>query len=150
MVNLGMLSGTTRSTKVSFRIPYNTKWGENLVVCGSEAVLGSWNVKKGLLLTPVHQGNELVWYGSVSVTTGFSTEYSYYVLDDHKNVLRWEMGKKRKLLLPHDVKDGQVVEFRDLWQVRSTIFPPLFQIHIPFTAYAQIALDDVSIFMSNK
>lgn len=106
-----------KSVNVSFRLPYFTHWGQNLLVCGSEPVLGSWNVKKGLLLKPVHQGDELIWSGSVAVPSGFGCEYSYYVVDDDKNVLRWEMGKRRKLLLPEGIQDGEVVEFHDLWQV---------------------------------
>jgi len=98
-----------KSVNVSFRLPYFTHWGQSLLVCGSEPVLGSWNVKKGLLLSPVHQGDELIWSGSVAVPSGFGCEYSYYVVDDDKNVLRWELGKRRKLLLPERIQDGEVV-----------------------------------------
>ncbi|KAG7962175.1 hypothetical protein I3843_09G052400 [Carya illinoinensis] len=125
MMNLGLLSGTkaTKSVNVSFRLPYYTHWGQRLLVCGSEAVLGSWNVKKGLLLNPVHQGDELVWTGSVAVPSGFGCEYNYYVVDDDKNVLRWEMGRRRKLLLPEGIQGGEVVEFHDLWQTGSDDLP---------------------------
>ena len=102
---------------VRFRLPYYTQWGQSLVVCGSEPVLGAWNVKKGLLLSPVHEGDELLWCGTFAVPNGFECEYSYYVVDDNKNVLRSEMGKKRKLLLPEGIQDGILVEFHDLWQV---------------------------------
>lgn len=106
-----------KSVKVSFRLPYYTQWGQSLLVCGSEPVLGSWNVKKGLLLSPVNQGVELIWMGSVAVPSGFECEYNYYVVDDDKNILRWEMGKRRKLLLSEGILDGEVVECHDLWQV---------------------------------
>jgi 4-alpha-glucanotransferase len=82
-------------------------------------VLGSWNVKKGVLLTPFHEGTELVWSGSITVPKGFECEYTYYVVDDNKNIVRWEMGKKHELKLPEGVQSGQEVEFRDLWQVAS-------------------------------
>lgn len=58
----------------------------------------------------------LIWCGQVSVAAGFTSEYSYYVVDDHKNVLRWESGDKKKLVLPEGVQDGDVVEIRDWWQ----------------------------------
>lgn len=112
-----------KSVIVSFRVPYYTHWGQSLLVCGSEPVLGSWNVKKGLLLSPVHEGDELVWSGGIAVPSGFEGEYSYYVVDDEKNVLRWEMGKRRKLLLPEGIQDGDIVEFRDLWQTGSDDIP---------------------------
>lgn len=119
MVNLGLFSGskTSNSVIVSFKIPYYTHWGQNLLVCGSEPVLGSWNVKKGLQLRPSHQGDELIWSGNLPVPAGFYCEYSYYVVDDAKNVLRSEAGKKRKLILPNGVQNGQLVELHDLWQV---------------------------------
>eukprot|EP00257_Ricinus_communis_P026524 XP_025013938.1 4-alpha-glucanotransferase DPE2 isoform X2 [Ricinus communis] len=118
MANLGLFSGTesVKSVNLSFRIPYYTQWGQSLLVCGSKPILGSWNVKKGLLLSPVHEGEELIWYGTVSIPSAFSCEYSYYVVDDERNVLRWEMGKKRKLLLPECVNDGETAELHDLWQ----------------------------------
>ncbi|KAL9336080.1 hypothetical protein Peur_070568 [Populus x canadensis] len=118
MANLGLFSGTktAKSVNVSFRLPYYTQWGQSLLVCGSERVLGSWDVKKGLLLSPVHQGEELIWGGSISVPSEFSGEYSYYVVDDKKSVLRWEMGKKRKLVLPEGINGGEHVELHDLWR----------------------------------
>ncbi|KAL8466827.1 hypothetical protein ACS0TY_035769 [Phlomoides rotata] len=97
---------------VSFKIPYYTYCGQNLMVCGSKPMLGSWNVKKGLLLRPSHQGGELIWSRSLPVPTGFNCEYNYYVVDDAKNELRWETGKK--LVLPNGVKSGQLVELHDL------------------------------------
>ncbi|KAI4363958.1 hypothetical protein MLD38_020110 [Melastoma candidum] len=116
-------SRATKPVTVCFRIPYYTQWGQSLLVCGSERVLGSWDVKKGLLLTPAHRGGELVWSGSVEVPTGFTCEYSYYVVDDGKNVLRWEMGKRRKLLLPEGVRGGDIVKNHDLWQTGSDSLP---------------------------
>lgn len=125
MVNLGLISGNkgTKSVRLSFRIPYNTQWGQSLVVCGSESVLGSWNVKRGLVLSPHHQGDELIWHGSTVVPAGFGCEYSYYVVDDDRNILRWEAGKKRKLVLPDGITDGEVVELHDLWQTSSDSLP---------------------------
>ena len=51
------------------------------------------------------------------VPNGFECEYSYYVVDDEKNVLRWEIGKKRTLSLPKEIEGGELVELHDLWQV---------------------------------
>ncbi|XP_014491325.1 4-alpha-glucanotransferase DPE2 [Vigna radiata var. radiata] len=125
MVNPGLFSGnkSVNSVKVSFRIPYFTQWGQSLLVCGSVPVLGAWNVKRGVLLSVVHQGSELIWGGSITVPKGFQCQYSYYVVDDKKNVLRWEMGKKRELILPEGVQSGQEIEFRDLWQAASDSLP---------------------------
>ncbi|XP_057505875.1 4-alpha-glucanotransferase DPE2 [Actinidia eriantha] len=125
MVNYSLISVNKgmKSVGLSFRIPYYTQWGQSLLVCGSEPVLGSWNVKTGLLLSPHHQGDELIWCGSMGVPAGFGCEYSYYVVDDDRNVLRWEAGKKRKLVLPDGLHDGEVVELHDLWQNGSDGLP---------------------------
>ncbi|KAL3841131.1 hypothetical protein ACJIZ3_025722 [Penstemon smallii] len=125
MVSLGLFSTSKASNSVivSFRIPYYTHWGQHLLVCGSEPVLGSWNVKKGLLLTPSHQGDELIWSGTLPSPEGLPLEYSYYVVDDKRNILRWEAGKKRKLLLPNGARNGDTVELHDLWQTGSDDLP---------------------------
>jgi 4-alpha-glucanotransferase len=124
MVNPGLVSGSkpVNSVKISFRLPYFTQWGQSLLVCGSVPVLGSWNVKKGVLLSPFHEGSELIWSGSITVPKGFQCQYTYYVVDDKKNIVRWEMGKKHELTLPESVQSGQEIEFRDLWQVASFFF----------------------------
>ncbi|CAK8543013.1 unnamed protein product [Lathyrus sativus] len=114
---------SVNSVKISFRVPYFTQWGESLVVCGSEPVLGSWNVKKGVLLSPFHEGSELIWSGSITVPKGFQCEYTYYVVDDKRNIVRWEMGKKHEVTLPESVQSGQEIEFRDLWQTGSDALP---------------------------
>lgn len=121
MVNLGLFSSenAVKSVTVTFRIPYYTQWGQSLLVCGSVPLLGSWEVSRGIVLTPTHQDSELVWRGSIDVPSGFECEYSYYLVDDDKNVLRWEMGNKRKLLLPDSVQDAEVLELHDLWQTGS-------------------------------
>ncbi|KVI12197.1 Carbohydrate-binding-like fold [Cynara cardunculus var. scolymus] len=125
MVNLGLFSEIKPllSVNVRFRIPYYTQWGQSLVVCGSEPVLGSGNVKKGLLLTPFHEGDELIWGGSLAVPAGFQSEYNYYVVDDERNVIRWEVGNKRKLVLPVGIENGKVVELHDLWLNGSDSLP---------------------------
>ncbi|KAF9599354.1 hypothetical protein IFM89_036811 [Coptis chinensis] len=104
---------------LSFRIPYYTEWGQSILVYGSEPLLGSWNVKKGLALTPSFQGEELIWSGKISVPTGFQAQYGYCLVDKDKNVLRSEAGNKRKILLPDTIQDRQVVELRDLWQTAA-------------------------------
>ncbi|KAF6137703.1 hypothetical protein GIB67_023637, partial [Kingdonia uniflora] len=70
MVNLGLVYGKNKlsTASLSFRLPYFTNWGERILVCGSEPVVGSWNVKQSVLLSPSHEGYELIWSGAVTVT----------------------------------------------------------------------------------
>ncbi|XP_039010895.1 4-alpha-glucanotransferase DPE2-like [Hibiscus syriacus] len=117
------LSSSTKSVKITFRIPYYTEWGQSLLVCGSEPMLGSWNIKKGLLLSPVHLGDELIWTGTIAVPVQFNCDYRYYVVDDARNVLRWEMENKRSLSLPPFCQEGQIVDLHDFWQTGSDALP---------------------------
>lgn len=125
MVSSGVILGTKsmKSVTLSFSIPYYTQWGQSLLVCGSEPFLGSWDTKKGLRLNPNHRGDELIWNGSLGVPPGFGCEYRYYVVDDERNILRSEAGRKRKLLTPDGLQDKEVVEFHDLWQNGSDDLP---------------------------
>ncbi|XP_068659534.1 4-alpha-glucanotransferase DPE2 [Aristolochia californica] len=112
-----------KMVNLSFRLPYYTQWGQSILVSGSEPLLGSWNVKKGFLLSPFHQGQELIWCGRIAVPKGFHCEYSYYLVDGDLNVLRWEAGKKRKISLPEGIQGEEVLELHDLWQTASeTLF----------------------------
>ncbi|XVE90753.1 hypothetical protein DITRI_Ditri20bG0102400 [Diplodiscus trichospermus] len=125
MASSGLFSATKpmKSVKLKFRIAYYTEWGQSLLVCGSEPTLGSWNIKRGLLLRPVHQDDELIWTGTIVVPCHFCCDYRYYVVDDAKNVLRWEMGNKRNLSLPHLPEEGRTLELRDLWQTGGDALP---------------------------
>ncbi|XP_015066158.1 4-alpha-glucanotransferase DPE2-like isoform X1 [Solanum pennellii] len=144
MVNSGL-----KSRKVSFRIPYYTQWGQNVLICGSDRLLGSWNVKKGLLLKPSHQGEELIWSGSIPVPPGYQSEYSYYVVDDRRNILRWEVGKKRKLLLPDGFQDGQSLELHDLWQI-CQLFCVLFSYCFVNTAPPRMRVPWMNLIMRKE
>lgn len=119
MVNLGSKKSSLSSVILNFRLPYYTQWGQSLLICGSEPVLGAGNVKHGLGLIPFYEGEELIWHGKISVPIGFQCDYCYYLVDDNRNILRWEAGKKRKVFLPEGIKEGEEVEIHDLWQAAS-------------------------------
>ncbi|PKA61776.1 4-alpha-glucanotransferase DPE2 [Apostasia shenzhenica] len=118
MVNSGLKKSLNPVTLI-FRIPYYTQWGQSLLISGSNPLLGGGNVKRGLGLIPFHQGEELIWHGKLCVPIGFNCEYCYYLVDENRNILRCEGGNKRKLSLPEGIKEGEVVEFHDLWQTAS-------------------------------
>ncbi|KAI7733263.1 hypothetical protein M8C21_017049 [Ambrosia artemisiifolia] len=66
-------------------------------------------------------GDELIWGGSLTVPAGFEAEYSYYVVDDQKNVLRWEGGNKRKLVVPDNTCLRLVVVEVSVDQIGTTL-----------------------------
>ena len=72
-------SGSMRRFKrvnVRFKLPYMTHWGQNLMIVGSDALLGAWIVEKGQSMTAHHEGDVLVWQVSISVPEHFETEYN--------------------------------------------------------------------------
>ncbi|CAA6654001.1 unnamed protein product [Spirodela intermedia] len=113
---------TLKTVTLVFKIPYYTQWGQSLLISGSEPLFGSWDVKRGLLLSPVHKPDDLLWWEKITVASGFRSEYSYYVVNDDRNVLRWEAGRRREVILPEGTQEG-VVEIYDLWQAATeTLF----------------------------
>lgn len=87
----------------TFSIHYNTNYGEKIVVVGSAAELGNWDVSKGLNLE-WSEGN--LWKASIPLNCD-SIEYKYVcVAEDHA---RWEEGENRKISAD---KSGE----NDTWQ----------------------------------
>ena len=56
-----LLGASTRRTVVRFRVPFPTRWGENLVVSGDHEFLGEWEPKRGAWMSCSHEGDLLVW-----------------------------------------------------------------------------------------
>jgi hypothetical protein len=99
-----------------------THWGQNLMIVGSDALLGAGIVNKGQSMTPHQEGNVLVWQVSISVPEHFESEYNYLVVDDRFHVLRRESGAPRVLKFPDGLANGATVEVHDLWQVSTSSF----------------------------
>lgn len=53
---------------IRFRVAFPTRWGENLVVSGSDVRLGAWDSKKGLWMSCHHVGDLLVWQARLSAS----------------------------------------------------------------------------------
>ena len=128
-------SGSLRKFKrvnVRFKLPYNTVWGQNLMILGSDPLLGTWAVKQGQWMTPHHEGDLLLWQVLVSVPEHFESEYSYCLVDEKLNVLKWEAGNRRVLTLPEGLLSDATVEIHDLWQVCGLLQPGV----MPMEAFA--------------
>jgi len=120
--DLGRTGSMRRFKRVNirFKLPYHTHWGQNLVLIGSDALLGAWAVEKGQSMTPHQEGDVLVWQVSISVPDHFQSEYNYVVVDDRFHVLRRESGAPRALKFPDGLPNGATVEVHDLWQVTTS------------------------------
>ncbi|GLJ46730.1 hypothetical protein SUGI_0985310 [Cryptomeria japonica] len=104
-----------RKINLRFRIPYYTQWGENLVVCGSDPAVGGWDVNKAVRMVPYHQGDILYWHATLTVAHDFSCNYNYFLVDEQRNVLKQESGKRQTFTLPQSLPDGASVDVYDLW-----------------------------------
>lgn len=114
--------GSVRKCKrvnVHFKIPYTTRWGQSLVIIGSDPLLGAWAVKEGVQMTPLQEGDILFWQIVMPVPDHFDTEYSYCVVDENLDTVRRESGSVRSLTIPEGLPQGANVEAHDFWQVHN-------------------------------
>jgi hypothetical protein len=106
---------------LQFKLPLYTQWGQNLLLVGSDPLLGSWDLARAKHMLPRHEGDaQLIWEVGVSVPANFHSQYSYCMVDEHMNVLKWEAGARRSLELPEGLENGAVVEVHDQWQDGSS------------------------------
>jgi hypothetical protein len=97
--------GSSKQTgfECEFFIRYETTFGQQIVLVGNSADLGSWNVFKGV---PLAWGPEHLWSAKVFISS-LPLEYKYVLMSDEKSL--WESGSNRKLL-------RRTEEVIDYWQ----------------------------------
>jgi hypothetical protein len=118
---------------VSFRIHYETAFGERLVVVGGAPELGSWDLSRAfplsfqrgwwvgqLTISPRPAGG-----GAVSGDSLETVEYKYVIVNDSAPA-RWEEGPNRQLLVRSAATGNVCHEVRDAWRVRDS---PLRSLH---------------------
>ncbi len=94
--------------KLSFKVGYNTAWGENLYLYGSVKELGCWDKSKAIKMD--YNGGE--WSVLAEVKGSKDFEYAYFVMSDNGYV-KEEWGK------PHSFKCAKGIAAYDLldhWQ----------------------------------
>lgn len=105
--------------KLSFKIDYQTNWGQVLYVSGSTNEFGEWDPAHALMMKADEHGE---WKAECKFTSGKILEYRYLLKDDNGNVI-WESGKNRLLDLRD--KDYNEVRCRDFWRARRDSDAPL-------------------------
>jgi hypothetical protein len=60
---------------IHFRVAHDTKWGEHVVLLGSGALLGNFNVQRCQALRCHHEQEQLVW--ELLVTLPWQPSYKY-------------------------------------------------------------------------
>ncbi len=94
--------------KLSFKVGYNTAWGENLYLYGSVKELGCWDKTKAIKME--YNGGE--WSVLAEVKGSKDFEYAYFVMSDN-GAVKEEWGK------PHTFKCAKGIAAYDLldhWQ----------------------------------
>jgi len=82
--------------KVVFQVKCQTSWGQQVLVVGSSASLGSWNIDRAIPLT---YSNDIWKSDYIDAEPEF--EYKY-VIEDHGSYY-WEQSPNRKLIVKFDL-----------------------------------------------
>ncbi|KAF6262639.1 hypothetical protein COO60DRAFT_601225 [Scenedesmus sp. NREL 46B-D3] len=84
-------------TPVRFNIRLKVDFGQHLLVVGSCASLGAWNVDNAVRLT-WQEGN--VWESSVELPAGELVEYKYVIRNGDTSVDKWQPGDNLAMEVP--------------------------------------------------
>ncbi|MDZ7604056.1 MAG: CBM20 domain-containing protein [Cyclobacteriaceae bacterium] len=82
--------------KITFRINYNTHWGQQLFITGSAEELGSDDLSSALQMSHTGNGN---WEASVEIDAKKASkiQYKYLVKTEHQSHIVQEWGQPRTL-----------------------------------------------------
>ena len=126
--------------KLSFKIDYQTTWGETLFVCGSTPQFGQWDPNHALPLKNQYPGE---WQTNIETNTE-QLEYKY-LLQNQQGDFIWEWGANRKITL--DQKRFEEIRLRDFWRNRlepeNALYSSAFQkvlLKRPFSTVEQIQI----------
>lgn len=100
--------------KIKFSIPFPTKWGQQIGVCGNIPELGNGNPQMGLILSYL-PGD--IWTGWIAFQTDIKVlEYKYFLLDENKNevILEPALGRRFQPLEGFDS-----VFLSDFWRIND-------------------------------
>jgi Starch binding domain len=108
----------SNNVTVKFLVPYETKWGENLIVLGSRGLLGAGVIEKGIPMSCAQSPQGLMWQASIMVPEGYECTYKYVVWNEHKGAHVTEECTPHELSIPHHLA-GSCVLLSDQFQVRA-------------------------------
>ncbi len=98
--------------KLSFKIDYQTTWGEALFVSGSAPQLGQWDPQRAIPLKNQYPGE---WQTTIE-TDADILEYKYVLLNQQGDFIP-EWGPNRKISFAG--KEFQEIRLRDFWRKGS-------------------------------
>ena len=98
--------------ELSFKIDYQTTWGESLFISGSTPQLGQWDPKMAIPLKNQFPGE---WQTLLEVE---SDQFEYkYLIKDHQGNPIWEWGPNRTIFF--NQKLVEEIRLRDFWRIGS-------------------------------
>ena len=101
---------------VRFIVPYETKWGEYVLLSGNRGLLGAGSAQNGLKMSCRMGDRGLEWETSVVVPDQYECEYHYTVYNEHTDAVVLKECTKHVLKVPASVA-GTTIILADNFQV---------------------------------
>ena len=101
---------------VRFVVPYETKWGEYVLLSGNRGLLGAGSTCNGLKMSCRMGERGLEWETSVVVPDQYECEYHYTVYNEHSDRVIMKECTKHVLKVPASVA-GSTIILSDSFQV---------------------------------
>ena len=96
--------------KISFKIDYQTVWGETLLITGSSPSFGAWDPQKAVEMQNLYPGE---WMYEFTETPDEDLHYNYLLRDVNGNLVK-EWGKPRKV--DKRASFYSEIRLRDFWR----------------------------------
>ena len=81
--------------KIKFEIKYDSIYGEEVGILGSNDILGNWNLNKIFYLK---WNDDNIWNGIINVKRPYNDFEFKFVITDNKNIKKWEKGYNNRII----------------------------------------------------
>ena len=81
--------------KIKFEIKYDSIYGEEVGILGSNDILGNWNLNKIFYLK---WNDDNIWNGVINVKRPYNDFEFKFVITDNKNIKKWEKGYNNRII----------------------------------------------------
>ena len=81
--------------KIKFEIKYDSIYGEEVGILGSNDILGNWNLNKIFYLK---WNDDNIWNGVINVKRPYNDFEFKFVITDDKNIKKWEKGYNNRII----------------------------------------------------
>ena len=81
--------------KIKFEIKYDSIYGEEVGILGSNDILGNWNLNKIFYLK---WNDDNIWNGVINVKRPYNDFEFKFVITDCKNIKKWEKGYNNRII----------------------------------------------------